>query len=437
MNETSRLALLCYAEGRMAHLQHRLEKTSRRPAPARRFRLSSCSLAGVACLFISTAILLCLGGCGEPGSPQPPSLNLPVPVRNLAAQRTGDTIHLSWTTTDRTTDHTKPAGIITTRICRIQGSASKGLPNTTASTAALTPGANPGVPALCERVADERYRLGTTSTYDDILPMTMTSGDPSLLTYYVELLNHAQKSAGGSNPAYVAEGADLPALAGLTATPRAEGVLLRWDAANSAACPQCKIRIERLLTSAPIKAAKAAGPRSANPLGASAPSPRQTLELKEQSPAEALDRTAAFGQTYEYRARRVEAITLDGHPLELLGQQSAPVTIETRDTFPPAIPKDVAAAADSGSRAIDLSWTPDTEPDLAGYIVYRHIVRSDGITNDLLQRVSGPTPLPAPAFHDTQVQPGMKYAYSVSAVDQSGNESGRSVEAQETLAPPQ
>ncbi len=414
----------------MAHPQHRLEKTSRGTALARRIRFTACSLAGM-------TIMLCLSGCGEPGSPQPPSLNLPVPVHNLTAQRTGDTIHLSWSTTDRTTDHTKPAGIITTRICRIQGSASKGLPNTTDSTPAV-PGANPGVPALCESVADEHYKLGGTSTYDDTLPTNMTSGNASLLTYYVELLNHAQKSAGGSNPAYTAEGADLPPLTGLTATVRSEGVLLHWDAASGPSCPYCQIRIERLLTSAPAaKAAKAAGQRGANPLGASSSSPHQTLVLEEQSTGEALDRTVVFGQTYEYSARRVETVLLDGHTLELLGQQSAPVTVETRDEFPPAVPKDLAAAADSGSHAIDLSWTADSEPDLAGYIVYRHIVRSDGITTDLLQRVSGPAPLTAPAFHDTQVQPGMKYAYSVAAVDQSGNESGRSVETQETLAPAQ
>ena len=403
--------------------------TSRGTALVRRFRFIFCVPAGM-------ALVLGVGGCGEPGSPQPPSLNLPVPVRNLTAQRTGDTVRLSWSTTDRTTDHTKTTGIITTRICRVQGTAAQGLPNTTASTPAA-PGTNPGVPALCERVADEHYKLGVASTYDDILPVTMTSGDPSLLTYYVELLNHAQKSAGGSNPAFAAEGVDLPALTGLTATLRAEGVLLRWDPANGEACPQCRIRIDRLLTSVPASKAAARGARGANPLGVSTPSPRQTLELEEQTLDKALDRSAAFGQTYEYRARRVKDISLDGRALELLGQQSAPVMVETRDTFPPAIPKDLAAAADSGSRAIDLSWTADTEPDLAGYIVYRHILHSDGITNDLLQRVSGPTPLPAPAFHDTQVQPGMNYAYSVSAVDQSGNESGRSVEAHETLAPPQ
>jgi hypothetical protein len=411
----------------MAYAEERLAETGRRNRFSRTMYRTPWFLAGYACL-------LWLAGCGEPGSPQPPSLNLPVPVRNLTAQRTGDTIHLSWTTTDRTTDHTKPAGTITTRICRVQGSSSKGLPNTTASSLAVPiPGTNPGVPALCERVADERYPLGVTSTYDDILPVTMTSGDPSLLTYYVELINHAQKSAGGSNPAYSAEGADLPALTGLTASVRAEGVVLHWDAAGALACPHCKIRIERLLVSGAAARPAKSETRGKNPLGATAPSPRETLELAEPRQAEALDRTAAFGQTYEYRARRFENVMLDGHALEILGEQSPAITLETRDIFPPAVPQDLAAAADSRSKAIDLSWTADTEPDLAGYIVYRK--PADSVEQP--QRVSGDTPLPTPTFQDTKVQAGLKYAYSVTAVDQSGNESGHSVEAQETLSPPQ
>jgi fibronectin type 3 domain-containing protein len=38
-----------------------------------------------------------------------------------------------------------------------------------------------------------------------------------------------------------------------------------------------------------------------------------------------------------------------------------------------------------------------------------------------------------PAFRDTQVVAGKKYSYSVSAVDQRGNESARSEEAGESV----
>jgi hypothetical protein len=363
-------------------------------------------------LFCPTLLLLAAAGCGEPGSPQPPSLNLPVPVRDLAAQRSGDVVHLTWTTTRKTTDHTSPSGQIITRICRMVAN------------------------SACDRVADERRPLGAAASYDDILPVNLASGPPALLTYYVELVNHAQKSAGRSNAAYTADGPAPPALSGLAASLRAEGVVLHWDPVRGGACADCRVRIERVLqgkpAQKPVVVASRTGP-SANLLAPPPPAPRQTLEVAANDSATAIDQSAAFGETYEYRALRVESLTLDGHAVELRGQESAPVSMQTRDTFPPAVPQDLAAVADGHAQAIDLSWSADTEPDLAGYIVYRREAGEDGAP----QRISGAAPLPTPSFRDAQVQPGMQYRYSVSAIDQTGNESGRSVEAEEALAPPQ
>jgi fibronectin type 3 domain-containing protein len=95
----------------------------------------------------------------------------------------------------------------------------------------------------------------------------------------------------------------------------------------------------------------------------------------------------------------------------------------------------VATAADSGAAppaaaSIDLNWQPVTDTDLAGYQVYR---RESGAA---WQRIS-PTPLlVSPAFHDANVQPGHTYSYAVSAVDQSGHESARSAETEETVPNP-
>jgi fibronectin type 3 domain-containing protein len=75
---------------------------------------------------------------------------------------------------------------------------------------------------------------------------------------------------------------------------------------------------------------------------------------------------------------------------------------------------------------IDLVWSPDTEPDLAGYNIYR---REEGgqpekINKDLVK---------APSYRDTTALPGHTYFYSVSAIDVRGNESARSEEAHESM----
>src|SRR5512146_662231 len=73
--------------------------------------------------FASIAGLLLLGtllGCGTPGVPLPPSLDLPQPVQDLRASRKGDTVTLMWTvpqeTTDRTTVRLRHLG--PTHVCR-------------------------------------------------------------------------------------------------------------------------------------------------------------------------------------------------------------------------------------------------------------------------------------------------------------------------------
>jgi fibronectin type 3 domain-containing protein len=120
--------------------------------------------------------------------------------------------------------------------------------------------------------------------------------------------------------------------------------------------------------------------------------------------------------------------------LELASEFSAPVRVEAKDIFPPETPTGLAAVATAGedgaAPAIDLSWQPVTDADLAGYAVYRREGEA------AWQRISTSEPLAPPAFHDTQVQSGHSYRYAVSAIDQGGHESARSAEAVETVPNP-
>jgi fibronectin type 3 domain-containing protein len=94
------------------------------------------------------------------------------------------------------------------------------------------------------------------------------------------------------------------------------------------------------------------------------------------------------------------------------------------------VPTGLVSAADSASKAIDLDWTPDVDPALAGYIVYRRAAA----TNEAPQRISSAgKPVTSSTWSDATATPGQRYAYSVSAIDLAGNESQRSTEVQDEL----
>jgi fibronectin type 3 domain-containing protein len=79
---------------------------------------------------------------------------------------------------------------------------------------------------------------------------------------------------------------------------------------------------------------------------------------------------------------------------------------------------------------VELSWSINTETDLAGYRVYRSEQQDTPgklVTTDLLL---------SPVYRDTSVQFGHTYWYSVTAVDRSGNESEHSAPVAAEVAQP-
>jgi fibronectin type 3 domain-containing protein len=110
-----------------------------------------------------------------------------------------------------------------------------------------------------------------------------------------------------------------------------------------------------------------------------------------------------------------------------------------RDTFPPAVPSGLEAVPGGATAAgrsidlsIDLSWTPDTDADLAGYFVYRQEVDPQGQVTGTVTRLNI-TPVVGPAYRDQTALAGHRYAYRVTAVDTAGNESAPSADVQETV----
>ncbi len=278
----------------------------------------------------------------------------------------------------------------------------------------------------CDATATLQFAPGAAGVFKDTLPSALVSGTPHRLIYFVELDNRKGRFAGLSNDAEILSGEVPAAVAGLTAAIRKDGVLLTWtpaprDAASSA------LRLIRKLVS-PVAAKPQQGPLAAPP----EPLERILMVEAGSSMGQALDTDIRFGETYEYRAQRVVRVPTNGRLLELASPISEPVSIFAANIFAPSVPRGLAAVATAGENgnppAIDLSWVPDTEADLAGYVVYRH--ETGGTT---WQRVSPAPPIVGPGFHDANVQPGHIYIYAVSAIGQNGHESARSAEAQETV----
>ena len=132
---------------------------------------------------------------------------------------------------------------------------------------------------------------------------------------------------------------------------------------------------------------------------------------------------------YDYYATVATIVSRAAKPeVEVEGDDSPIVEVFTHDTFPPATPTGVQAVFSGVGQTpfIDVVWSPDTEADLAGYNVFRHEegVPAVKLNSDLVK---------TPAYRDTNVQPGKKYFYSISAVDERNNESARSDEASEQV----
>lgn len=357
-------------------------------------------------ILIALVCMAWLAGCALSGNPQPPTLWLPVPVKDLTAMRTGNQVHLQWTMPRLTTDKVLLKGDQKARFCW-KWLQSSGAANPTAH---------------CTDMGNDMFAPGKQAGVSLPLPAELTSGPPHAAAFLVELENHAGKTAGPSNPALIATGAPPPSVTGFGAVPQPEGVLLHWN--KAAPQPGLVLRLHR----DPVKLPGAAKPNEDLSV---APSEQETLEvnLDQQDPGEALDRTATLDHPWRYRAERVLKVDADGHALEVAGEPSSVVTVDAKDVFPPQVPGGLAAIPDTRTHAIDLSWLPNAEPDLAGYFVYRRDATAGGPD----ERISGAGPLAAPSFSDTTVVPGHQYAYSVSAVDRDGNESARSEEVEEQL----
>ncbi|MEV6053845.1 PA14 domain-containing protein [Streptomyces sp. NPDC052107] len=98
--------------------------------------------------------------------------------------------------------------------------------------------------------------------------------------------------------------------------------------------------------------------------------------------------------------------------------------VTTVDTTPPAAPAGAGGWSMDPVREVTLSWSQNTEPDLAGYRVYRSTTWP--VTAGPENQLGGDTLLHSTWWTDRPPQTGDYYYYAVTAVDTAGNESAPS-----------
>jgi hypothetical protein len=348
--------------------------------------------------------VLGLAGCGTPGAPQPPSLNIPKPVRDLQATRKGDVITLTWTDPTETTDGAlvRKTGKIFIRRGFVASESSAAV-TTTAPLSEL-----PLKPALKDAEPP-------AAVFKDSLANIQAPPSVDFAVYLVQAANGSGRSSGDSNHVFVP-------LVSTPSTPKSvradvipDGVKITWDQVlpprkDSGLTVQYGYRIMRRLEG------------SKQPVVVAQPSAGNEAMA-------VIDKGIEWEKQYQYWITPIASWQQDEKYKGVVeGEDSPIVTVVTKDVFPPAVPTGLQAVFSGISQQafIDLTWTPNTEPDLAGYNVYRRAENQQlvKINSDLVK---------TPASRDSAVQPGTKYFYSVSAVDLRGNESARSQETSETV----
>lgn len=336
-------------------------------------------------LFGSAALIFAtlLPGCGVPGEPLPPLLEIPAPVKDLTAAQVGEHLDVEWSRPSLTTEGTRAQ-----RLARVEVYASF-YPQSTPA---------PGFPDISDLLATIPARSIPESEDRMRLTIRLDASRPGTQAVIaVKAFNERNRDAGFSNVVTlpIANLPQPPTALDAQVTERA--VRLAWQPAaqsafGGAASPVDGYQVFRREVTQPAPG----------------------MMIGEAQDSAYDDASFEFEHTYVYSVR---AFVKRGGALAVT-PFSAPAQVLVTDRFPPRAPQDVRAVATPG--AVEIAWSPNDEPDLAGYFVYR----SEGGEFTRLN----PEPLRIPVYRDATVQPGARYRYHVRAADRKGNQSEPSEE---------
>ena len=365
--------------------------------PSDRLFLRMCALKR---LYLLLPLATLMTACGTPGAPQPPSLNLAKPVSDLKAVRSGDEVELTWTVPTETTDGAKFRHRGQSKVCAAVDQSR--IDQCTPLTTMPTP-------------KDQK----TTSVAVKI-PVDKTA-PTDYVTYAVQIDNDRGRNAGLSNEVQV----PTSAVSRINGSP-----IIRLTPETVLVIVNVTPRNESIQQTLELRRIEKGGSMQQSVVA------RRVLELTESGEAaniELRDDTFVWEKTYEYRVAITASTKVpNGETVTFDAAVSNSQELFAHDVFPPATPSGLQAvfsAVTGQPPAIDLTWTPDVDRDLAGYFVFRRLEQEPASAAVKLNA----QPVKAPSYHDSDIAAGKTYVYSVSAVDERGNESQRSEEASEQV----
>ncbi|MFZ4660676.1 MAG: hypothetical protein ACOYNY_26940 [Caldilineaceae bacterium] len=187
----------------------------------------------------------------------------------------------------------------------------------------------------------------------------------------------------------------LPTVDGLTAMVEDNQIKLQWATPTSKAWGYHLYRSETM-----------------------AAAPDQRLNATPLIEATYIDRVAPDGKQYRYFVTALDQQNRESPP-------SQAILVTVADHTPPRVPS--LLSLHLSNNQIQIHWQANTETDLAGYRLYRS---TSWPVDRSLGPIHGATLLTTTTYIDQLLLNGQTYHYVFTAVDQAGNESRPSIDAQ-------
>jgi hypothetical protein len=383
-------------------------------------------------VFVSSLCCLCAlcglstAACGRKGPPLPPLVRLPVMVGNYTAKRLGDTVVLQFTIPIANTDNSRPADLDRVEVYAHTGP----LPTPAdflrygtlvgniavksavgAAPREALPGLDQGAKAsFSETITAAQMEIGqmpivrnarALSLLPAVGPDLETPGTVNLppppMRYYVTVgVSRRNRRGAFSAPLGVplVSPPDMPG--GLNSQYTQEAISLAW-----APTPPVDDAYASAVT---YNVYEAEDPGATSATGGTTP-PKPPVNPGPLTAPAFTDARIEFGVRKCYVVRSVRIVW----STSMESAASPPVCLTPVDTFPPAAPRSLVAV--SSENVVSLIWEPNTDKDLAGYLVLRGEAPGEKLTP------LTPAPVKETTYRDTTVKPGVSYVYVVVAVD--------------------